>query len=139
MYTFIPVTGQIISRQVLMESAEPGESEQSAESVANAKSKGSEQSAEAAAKAAVVGKGSDAGLQPPDLPTPLGRVVTGGGAKLLDDEDDDDNGEEFDPIEESLEIDRRLEEARKKNKKKSKDKGHTGEAGEPTSKKPKNM
>ena len=110
-YTFIPVTGQIISRQVVIEAAEPGESEQSAESAANTKSKGSEQSAESAAKAKVVGNGSDAG--PTD-------ELDGEDKDELDDEDD---------LESNL---KKLEHLEKKKKK-----GQAGDDGAPPSKKPK--
>ena len=136
-YTFIPVTGQIISRQVVVEQAAP-ESAASAEPSSPAPAPAA---AKAKAKAAAVGAGSAAGLQPPQVPNPVGQVGTGGKSNIDGKEaaDDDVDGEEEEEEEEEGEVDleaelKKLETLQRGKKKK---KGSAGQNVEPKAKKPK--
>ncbi len=110
-YTFIPVTGQIISRQVVVEQASP-ESAESAESPAPA-------AAKAKAKVAAVGAGSAAGIQPPQVPNPVGQVVAGGNAKA-DSDDAEDEDADIGEAEEGDDLEAELAKLETLNKKKSK-------------------
>ena len=136
-YTFIPVTGQIISRQVVVEQGSPESAEGAVPALpAPAATK-------AKAKAAAVGAGSAAGLQPPQVPNPVGQVVAGGKSNIDSKEaaDDDVDGEEEEEEEEEGDVDLEAElmklETLQRGKKKKKKKGSAGQNVEPKAKKPK--
>ncbi len=128
-YTFIPVTGQIISRQVVVEQAAP-ESAASAEPSSPAPAPAA---AKAKAKAAAVGAGSAAGLQPPQVPNPVGQVVTGGNANADGEEAEEDDEDDGEAEEEDLEAE--LKKLETLNKKKTKKKGLAGQKKESKAKK----
>jgi len=136
-YTFIPVTGQIISRQVVVEQGSPESAEGAVPALPTPAA------AKAKAKAAAVGAGSAAGLQPPQVPNPVGQVVAGGKSNIDGKEaaDDDVDGEEEEEEEEEEEAEVDLEaelmklETLQRGKKKKK--GSAGQNVEPKAKKPK--
>jgi len=135
-YTFVPVTGQIISRQVVVEQGSPESAEGAVPALpAPAATK-------AKAKAAAVGAGSAAGLQPPQVPNPVGQVVAGGKSNIDSKEAADntvDGEEEKEEEEEEGEVDLEAElkklETLQRGKKKMK--GSAGQNVEPKAKKPK--
>ena len=128
-YTFVPVTGQIISRQVVVEQGSPESAEGAVPALpAPAATK-------AKAKAAAVGAGSAAGLQPPQVPNPVGHVVTGGKSNIDGKEaaDDDVDGEEEEEVDLEAEL-KKLETLQRGKKKK---KGSAGQNVDSKAKKPK--
>ena len=131
-YTFVPVTGQIISRQVVVEQGSPESAEGAVPALpAPAATK-------AKAKAAAVGAGSAAGLQPPQVPNPVGQVVTGGKSNIDGKEaaDDDVDGEEEEE-EEEVDLEAELKKLETLQRGKKKKKGSAGQNVEPKAKKPK--
>ena len=132
-YTFIPVTGQIISRQVVVEQGSPESAEGAVPALPTPAA------AKAKAKAAAVGAGSAAGLQPPQVPNPVGQVVAGGKSNIDSKEaadDDVDGEEEEEEGEVDLEAELKKLETLQRGKKKEK-KGSAGQNVEPKAKKPK--
>ena len=97
-WTFIPLTGQIISRQVVVE----GESSESAVTVSTAStaSAGSPRQPKAVTPVKKVknpvGVGSPAGTQPPTVPNPVGEVVAGGAKASLEEGEEAEDAEEDD-------------------------------------------
>ena len=131
-YTFIPVTGQIISRQVVVEQGSPESAEGAVPALPAP-------AAKAKAKAAAVGAGSAAGLQPPPAPNPVGQVVAGGksnvdGKEAADDDVDGEEEEEEEDGKVDLEAELKKLETLQRGKKK---KGSAGQNVEPKAKKPK--
>jgi hypothetical protein len=131
-YTFIPVTGQIISRQVVVEQGSP----ESAEGAVPALP--APAAAKAKVKAAAVGAGSAAGLQPPQVPNPVGQVVAGGKSNIDSKEaaDDDVDGEEEEE-EGEVDLEAELKKLETLQRGKKKKKGSAGQNVEPKAKKPK--
>jgi hypothetical protein len=131
-YTFIPVTGQIISRQVVVEQGSPESAEGAVPALPAP-------AAKAKAKAAAVGAGSAAGLQPPPAPNPVGPMVAGGKSNVDGKEaaDDDVDGEEEEEEEGEVDLEAELKKLETLQRGKKKKKGSAGQNVEPKAKKPK--
>ena len=128
-WTFIPVTGQIISRQVIVQ-----DGTKVVATHAKPKPKASPETAEAKESKELPGSGSTSGNKLPTVTKPKGSVITPGGEDVKN-EDDDDPQEEAEEeatesgvgnIEEEL---KKLEALQKQSRKQKGD-------GEPAKKKP---